>query len=360
MARGESCKFWEVADLLTATDTSGWGLKLSDASYSGSRLIAPSSLCRRGTDLVVGSYYGGAVAVTNSWDLQSLIPQTPEEPTSSNSGITASYGLDFGDSYYAIASYIHHVVRIYQTDGSLISTIGTPNTAGSPSGGLLTGPRSPFWLPNGNLLIGTLGDGSLSEWDVTGSLISTRLTVDGPLKITRHFFEPDLIWVLEFAQNRLLLINTSTWTIEDYYYAPAGTSIYNSWSCCHCSDDVLAVASIGAKEIVGINVADKSLAYRLFPWAVGASFNFRDVIEVEPELLAFTDWNTRGVYTIPTDLSLNLTYKMPEIGSEWEIAIEYLPTNFNPLTGEYKLSFNPYIDVPKKIIIPTRRRCVDG
>ena len=323
------------------------------------------------------SYYQRLIDYTPNWDIDSIYPIAYENPTpAANKGIAYSTGFDINQSNgdIAICSYIRHIVRVYAKDGALKFQIGVTQSTGHQSANKLWNPSKCIFLPNGNILVvnhngrgkDATNHGHLSEYSgKDGSFVATRLGFysDGQSTIGSNILykpmgldidkkDPNLIWVTEYTRGRLLLINLTTWVIEDIYYPGAGYNYLNSYGVASLSDGNVAIASNVQGSIMIIDRTTKEIIRELDVTKVGAAPDFRDVKELEPGFLVFSSWSATAVFVMPIKDTTEIPYDQPPLPFEASLITDVQFPGYDADTGILTRKISDLGDVPAKLAVP--------
>lgn len=374
MARNQLCREWQAIKRLNdnyKAIANKIGAKLTRSYWDGTIINQPSAMAFDGNgNLVVANYYGQTYRFTNDWQIDLIFPIAYEEPDLSN-GIAFSLGFAVNATKIAIASYARHLVRIYDRfSGAILAQIGIYGQAGNAVDGKLFNPHKLVWLDNGNLLvcchsgtgIGAGNQGHITEYDgSSGALIATRAGYfgNGQSRIGTNIvykpydikLEADYLWVTELLRDRVLKINTATWLIEDIYYG-----IDYPRAICFLSDGNFAVASGTTNKIYGVE-PDHSIIWSIDCSKICVSGGFRDLIEIEPGYLAFTDSEGGTLTVVPIEPELQVDFAPIPALDGYEVASEYLPKEFNLATGKAHYNFHNIDRVASEIVIPYRAIC---
>jgi len=334
---------------------------------TGIKITAPG-------EAIIVSYYQRLIKYTNSFEIETIYPTAYQNP-GDNEGIGYSIGFDVAaDGTYAIASYARHICRVYEADGTLKFTIGIPASAGNVEDGKLWNAARVMFLPNGNLLVlsyngrgnGCTNYGHISEYSrVDGSLVATRLGFYGdgqsaigsnicyrPMGMDFDKKDSNLLWVSEYGRGRVLLINMTTWLIEDIYYAPSGYSFATCYGIASLSDGNFAVTSNTQKSIMVVDRVTKEVVQDLDVFKVRASADFRDVKELEPGYLIFTSWSSGGAFIFPLSNETEISYTQPPLPTDATLLSDIQFPAYDAVAGILTRRINDLDDVPEKIVVP--------
>lgn len=287
-----------------------------------------------------------------------------------------------GSGWLLPCSWTDDVCRVYDRDtGQLISTIGVPGAAGNIEDGRLTNPHSALRLSNGNILVSSFNgegnpaasaNGSITEWDVsteTATLVAVRLLASGnqisavglnviqsPAKMIFDNDDPNSIWVSEYDRGRVTKIDTTNWLVSDIIEAPSGVpEMRRSYGLCQMQDGTIVVSPSLGRRVYGINPITKALVFEITPELYGSqSNNFRGLFEIEPGVIAWTDWSSQHIYSAPIS-DIQVEYEEPPVPTAWEIIEERLPQGFDLTTRT--LTIPPYDvgRIPDEIVVLLRR-----
>lgn len=326
--------------------------------------------------LTMISYYQRLIKYTEDFNIDTIYPHTYVNPTTSNDGIGYSFGFDVdvdGEGNFAICSYARHICRVYDSIGTLLFTIGIPASAGNVSDDKLYYPIKPLFLPNGNILIlsyygygkDATDHGHLSEYSGSdGSFVATHLGSYGdgqseigsnicyrPMGMDIDKTDDNLLWVTEYSRGRVLVINRTTWLIENIYYPPTDYSFNNSYGIACLSDGNFAIASNVQDSIMIIDRNTKELINELDVFKVKAAADFRDLKEIKPGFLVFSGWTSIAAFVIPISDTIEIQYNQPPIPPGATLISDVQFPDYDPNTGILTRRINDLDDVPLKIAV---------
>ena len=344
------------------------------------------SFRRFGEDLYLANFYGKSLKIENNLQISGQLPMRYQDPKIDNQGIAYVRSLDFFQDetvdLVALVSSQRHLVRIYnRSGGDPLAQIGQYAKPGDVADNKLSSPQDCLFLPNGNLLIvsrngkganGT-GNGHVSEYDRTGTLIATRLEFSGdgesamgkniiyqPSQIKFDPKDSDYIWVSEL-RGRLLKVNLTSWLVEDMILSVSGCDISQLESFCFLSDGQIAIVSISQGAIGIIDPQTRELIECLDPSTIGATREVRGVIELEPGFLGFTCWSNRGrdrgAYIVPINKTVEVTYEPLVIPENYELARDRLPCFYNFERNSCLVPLDCLELVQDELTIPLRKIC---
>ena len=333
----------------------------------------------------LANYYQRTGLITDNLAYEGYLPIAYEEPNDSNDGIAYVRNLAFDpeSSRVALVSQARRIVRIYDKtqEAPPVAQIGKFNSAGNVVDGKLNDPYDCLFLPGGNLIIAsnlgsgatsTTNQGHVTEYDPSGNFVATRLEYqkDGVAKIGNNICrnpkrirldpsDSNYLWIGE--NTGVLKFNLTEQVTEDIIQAPTGINGGSGQSFCFLSDGNMAIVAQGLAGVYVINPETKELAAAIDVRKYGGTEQVRDVMELEPGLLAVTCWATmtrnRVVIGVPINEIFSIPYSPLEIPENYEVASDLLPNFYNYETNSCEVPFDCLGLVRDFLSIPLRKLC---
>ena len=364
------------------------GVRLSHELNNGTEMI--NSPVAFGIDPTNGqkylaNYYQRTGLITDNLAYEGYLPFAYEEPNDSNHGIAYVRNLDFDSesSRVALVSQFRQIVRIYDKtrEAPPIAQIGVFNSAGQAIDGKLYEPYDCLFLPDGNLIISShrgngatttskKNQGHVSEYDHNGNFVSTLLEhqKDGiakignnicrnPKRIRLDLTDSNFLWISD--NSGVLKFNLTSKVIEDIVQAPTGINGGSVKSFCFLSDGNMAVLSEALPGVYVINPETKELVTAIDVRQYGGTEQVRDILELEPGLLAVTCWaamtRNRVVVAVPINEIFSIPYSPLEIPENYEVASDLLPNFYHNETNSCEVPFDCLGLVKDFLSIPLRK-----